>query len=122
METKETTNTNQGSNNFPVKLVLLLSKSCGFCVELLKRNIENLLALDVYLLYKEDRPVEFTNYMVKAKAIIDLQHPELKQHESITPLMLITNKENESIVNVVLGFTSIESVVNQLMNNSENKV
>jgi len=121
MEKREENVTKQEKNNFPVRLVLLLSKSCGFCVELLKRNIESLLTLDAYLLYKEDRPVEFTNYMARAKTIIDLQHPELKQHESITPLMLIINKENDSIVSVILGFTSIENVVNQLINKSENK-
>lgn len=122
MSNQENVQTNNETSNFPVKLVLLLSKTCGFCVELLKRNIENLLALNAYLLYKEDRPVEFNTYMTKTKAIIDLQYPELKQHDSITPVLLIINANDDSILNVVLGFTSIESLVSQLSNNSNNKV
>lgn len=122
MSNQENVQTNNETSNFPVKLVLLLSKTCGFCVELLKRNIENLLALNAYLLYKEDRPVEFNTYMTKTKAIINLQYPELKQHDSITPVLLIINANDDSILNVVLGFTSIESLVSQLSNNSNNKV
>ncbi|MEM3368531.1 MAG: hypothetical protein QXP88_00330 [Thermoproteota archaeon] len=110
------------SNNFPVKLILLVSKSCGFCRELMKRNIETLMELDVYILYKEDRPVEFTTYMQKAKSIIDLQHPELKEHDSITPILLIMNKENDSLLSVVLGFTSIESLLSQLISKNEQKL
>lgn len=108
--------------NFPVKLILLISKSCGFCKELMKRNIETLMELDVYILSKEDRPVEFTTYMQKAKSIIDLQHPELKDHDSITPILLITNRETGSLISVVLGFTSIESLLSQLISRNEQKI
>lgn len=101
-------------NNFPIYLVLLLSKSCSFCRELLKNYVEEIFSLNIVTIYKEDDSEKFLHFMEQAKPVIHENFPNLNQFDTITPLLLIVNGDTHKVISTVLGYSSIETVIKKL--------
>jgi len=91
-----------------VTQVLLLSKSCGHCKNVLNKHLDKILASDVKMLFVEDDESNFMKYMNLARPKIEEVFPEIKNHQYVTPLLLFVDND-KNLVHYLLGFTQIDS-------------
>jgi len=96
-----------------VTQVLLLSKSCGHCKNLLNKHLNKILSSNVKMLFVEDDESKFMEYMNLAKPKIEEIFPEIKNHQYVTPLLLFIGND-KSLVHYLLGFTQIDSYFDSL--------
>jgi hypothetical protein len=90
-----------------VTQILLLSKSCGHCKNILNKHLNKILASNVKMLFVEDDESKFMKYMNLAKPKVEEIFPEIKNHQYVTPLLLFVDN-NENLVHYLLGFTQID--------------
>jgi hypothetical protein len=91
-----------------VNQVLLLSKSCGHCKNVLNKHINKILSSNVKMIFVEDDESNFMEYMNLAKPKIEEIFPEVKNHKYVTPLLLFVDNEKR-LVHYLIGFTQIDS-------------
>ena len=96
-----------------VTQVLLLSKSCGHCRNILNKHLNKILSSNVKMLFVEDDESRFMEYMNLAKPKIEEMFPEIRNHQYVTPLLLFVDK-NKNLVKYILGFTQIDSFFESL--------
>ncbi len=97
----------EGEMMTEVTQVLLLSKSCGHCKNLLNKHLNKILSSNVKMLFVEDDESNFMEYMNLAKPKIEEVFPEIKNHQYVTPLLLFVNKD-KNLVYYLLGFVQID--------------
>ncbi len=90
-----------------VNQVLLLSKSCGHCKNILNKHLNKILESNVKMLFVEDDESRFMEYMNLAKPKIEEVFPEIKNHQYVTPLLLFIDND-KNLVKYLLGFTQID--------------
>jgi hypothetical protein len=90
-----------------VTQILLLSKSCVHCKNILNKHLDKILSSNVKMLFVEDDESKFMEYMDLAKPKIEEVFPEIKNHQYVTPLLLFIDKNN-NLVKYLLGFTQID--------------
>jgi len=96
-----------------VNQVLLLSKSCGYCKNILNKHLNKILSANVKMLFVEDDEDNFMKYMNLAKPKVEEVFPEIRNHQYVTPLLLFVDK-NKNLVKYLLGFTQIDSFFESL--------
>jgi hypothetical protein len=96
-----------------VTQVLLLSKSCGHCKNVLNKHINKILSSNVKMLFIEDDESSFMEYMNLVKPKIEEVFPEIKNHQYVTPVLLFVDNE-KNVVHYLLGFTQIDSYFDSL--------
>jgi hypothetical protein len=96
-----------------VNQVLLLSKSCGHCKNILNKHLDKVLASNVKMLFVEDDESKFMEYMNLAKSKIEEIFPEIKNHQYVTPLLLFVSNDN-NLEYYLLGFTQIDEYFDSL--------
>jgi hypothetical protein len=96
-----------------VTQVLLLSKSCGHCKNVLNKHLDKILSSNVKMLFVEDDETKFMEYMNLAKPKIEEVFPEIKNHQYVTPLLLFVDND-KNLVHYLLGFTQIDSYFDSL--------
>jgi len=90
-----------------VTQVLLLSKSCGHCKNILNKHLNKILSANVKMLFVEDDESNFMEYMNLAKPKVEKVFPEIKNHQYVTPLLVFVDKD-KNLVHYLLGFTQID--------------
>ena len=90
-----------------VTQVLLLSKSCGHCKNILNKHLNKILASNVKMLFVEDDESKFMEYMNLAKPKVEEIFPEIRNHQYVTPMLLFVNNDN-NLEYYLLGFTKID--------------
>jgi len=91
-----------------VTQILLLSKSCGHCKNVLNKHLDKILSSNVKMLFVEDDESKFMEYMNLAKPKVEEIFPEIKNHQYVTPLLLFVDND-KNLVHYLLGFTQIDS-------------
>lgn len=103
-----------------MKMRLFLSRKCSYCKKLVDDFGMDFYSLPgLQVIFYEDDINYFLNKFRPVKSFISKKFEEIKDFEYITPSLAIFTAQDELVVDVLIGYTSIHHFFSSIINKRE---